>query len=431
MNKGLLKKIFYVLSYAVIIFASFYAKRYASAYNDLKSIMYYDFDHFGKELENLNDNICQLLLLDHTFNENNEFINKNILRNLTRSNLYTSDYGDGKTIYDFYEFYFQLDDNIKSIISDSSIDVSEQRYLEILYDYNTELIKEHKSIMGDLNDNWNIKKYKQIKRDIIKIYSSYCQKADDLLNNDKYIMLKSYKGSFKDDDLEEAKFYCEQIFSKLVEPKPLEYDNNSGQYIDVYRFYTNTETSYEKKPGIRDNEVKYEILYEKNTGKITVQAIEFWVPSNIYSENELDNRADTIVSRFNDRVFLYDKQSKYDDEGKLDSIAYSYIRKIDDIYDEMEKITLVIESHGIISKFEIIHHENKEITMPSINKEDIINKLNDKCQVKEIILIRNIAGQLEYEAHVEYKGTLYSIVFDGDNGHLKHFGREMRNYNIN
>lgn len=429
MKIGVLKKICYILLYAIIIFASFYARRYVSAYNDLKDRMYYDFEDFGKELENLNDNISQILLLDYTFNRDKELINKHIVANLFRSNLDASDYGDGKAIYDFDSIYRQVDDVIKSIISDNMIDISEQKYLETLYDYNAELIKEYKNIIGDLYDDWNFSKSRIIRRNIIKIYSSYCQKADDLLNNEKYVFLKNYRGSFKDADFEKAKHYCEQAFSKLIEPKTLEQDDNPEQYTDIYRFRASVEPRYENKTTVAYDTVDYEIVYDKTTDKITVRATKYWVPSNRYSENELDSRADTIISRFNDSVFLYDKQVKYDDEGKLDYIAYSYISKKDDIYDEMERMALVIESHGLISKFETVCPNNKEIGIPDISKEDILDKLNDKCQVKEIILIRNLTGQLEYEAHVEYKGTLYSIVFDGDNGDLKYFGREMRNYN--
>mgnify|MGYP000988660909 FL=1 len=126
---------------------------------------------------------------------------------------------------------------------------------------------------------------------------------------------------------------------------------------------------------------------------------------------------------------LYDKKIKYDDEGKINYITYSYIKKVNDVYDEMKKIKLILESHGLISTFEIVYPYEEEMVMPEISREDIMAKLSKEAQVMDIMMIRNMEGKIEYEAVLKYADILYSAVFDGSSGELKYFGQNLRNYN--
>ena len=276
MKKTIIKKMIYVLLYSLIVFSPFYAKPYFNAYGDLKTRMCYDFEYFGEELEKLNANISQILLLEsHDFNADKDFINKNAVLNFSKSNRDASDYGKSKAIHDYDHMYLRVNNVIKSILSDDIIDFSEEEYLKALYSYNDQLIKEYKIILGDLYDGFNSDQFTQL-------YNSYSQKSEELLHEEEYKFLKSYKGNFEKADFEKAKKYCEQVFSELVEAKSLEYDDDPEQYTDIYEFNTQSEYIHENKTRVKDDTVSYKITYEKKTGRVAVKAVSYWVPSNYY-----------------------------------------------------------------------------------------------------------------------------------------------------
>ncbi|QEK11531.1 hypothetical protein FQB35_03595 [Crassaminicella thermophila] len=433
-KKKLLNISLNIVMLVVLQVMSYYGKIYYEGYKDLKNNMYYNFEDFGEALETFNDELSKILVLGYDdFDKKKEFIDESIVRAFHRSNWDASDMGKGKAIYDYDFMYLNINKVIHNLLDDGNITLSEEKYIKSLYEYNEELIKEYNNILGDVRYNWNFGKIHALEKRIASIYNDYSQKADKLLETPKYKFLKEYEGEFKEVGFEHAKAYCEEVFSKLVKNQRLKYDNKDEANNDEYVFKNYKELDHNKELFTVKNDISdidYKVTYNKKTKKVTVMAVSYIVPKKKYKEDELDNIVKNTIAKFNQNVVNYYKSKKYDSEGKLSYITYLYIEKNNDIYDEMKKIKINIKIHGLISKLEIIDHNDKPIILPNVSKKDILSKIDKEAEIIDAFIIRNMKGTA-YVVHLKYGDTLYEAVFDGEDGKIIYYGRNIKKDYLN
>ncbi|MBZ9625814.1 hypothetical protein G9F71_023705 [Clostridium sp. FP2] len=399
---------------------------------ELKSRMFYDFRNFGTELENSNEQISQILKINN-YNKDKQLINREIVVDFSRSNSSAQHISNGKYYDDYWIMYLNVSETIKNILSDGLISPPEKKYLESLYSYNDELIKECKSILGntykDIDIDFDNKK--KLEKNIIKIYNNYSKKSEELLNTEKYSFIKEYKGDFSGKnfnklDFENAKKYCKETFLKIVKNTPLEEENSTEGNSDTYIFKTKSLPI----DSIMEDGVEYKINFHKKTKEVSIDATRFTVPNYGLTEKQLDKIAREMVLKFSNNAFRYDKKINYEKNTKIRSIEYSYIEEINGIYDEMKKIEICLERQGLISKFKIVYPYDKKIIAPTISKEEILKKIEKGSEVIDVLTIRNTEGKTEYEVHLKQNNTVYATVFDGQKGDLKYYGKDIRNYKI-
>ncbi len=179
------------------------------------------------------------------------------------------------------------------------------------------------------------------------------------------------------------------------------------------------------------DETEYELTYDRTIKDIKINAVRYRTDQNdkLLNEKELDKIVQNIVNKFSDKVYLYDKEIKYDEASEvanvIDEITYRYIQKNDGIYLEGSKISITINKNKKITDF-YLGNSNKDIISPSITKKDIENKIDG--EILDIITIVNQQGEVEYEVHIKEKDIIYAAVFDGYDGSLKYYGTDIRDY---
>jgi hypothetical protein len=106
---------------------------------------------------------------------------------------------------------------------------------------------EYKSIVGTAYNGFDFDEQeeleKNIVKNIVKIYNKYSKKSGELLDTEKYSFMKDYRGNFSGENFnevnfEDAKKYCEEVFSKLFKDGLLQTDNSSERNADAYMFKT-------------------------------------------------------------------------------------------------------------------------------------------------------------------------------------------------
>ncbi|MBB6215011.1 hypothetical protein HNQ80_001100 [Anaerosolibacter carboniphilus] len=435
------KRAYFIVVYAVIWILFFvvspYIKEYINSYDKIKNRMYSDFEGFGKSLEEFDSNLSRLLVLDnYEFSGQKEFINRNRVVSFWSSSFDAASLGKTNSYPQYLFTYLDANDVINNVLKDGRLEQNEKEYLDMLYKYNQELIDEYKNVMGILYyTEWNYEKTRELQDNIVDIYNQYSSRAESLLNSSKYNLVKGYKGNFQDVDFEKVESYCKGVFSVLVKDQLLKYDNREELNADKYIFRTYKERDFtEAEPQVFGKSlidaVDYTVEYDKKTKEVAVMAVSYSVTSQTqkYKENELDEMVNNVVNKFNTKALNYDKEVKYDDEKNIEYIRYLYIEKSNDVYDEMKKIDVVIQAHGLISSFKIVYPYDEEITLPILTKEEIQERINKEAKIEDIFMVRNLKGKIVYEIHLNYNNTLYAAVFDGNDGTLEYYGREIRNY---
>ncbi|MGH4119027.1 hypothetical protein [Clostridium sp.] len=426
-NKRLIINILFIIA----CFTCFsFIKPWINYSKELKHRMSYDFEGFGTDLENANEQISQILKLN-SYNKEKDIINRQTVLNFHRSNSSSQNIGEGNSYENYFTLYLFANEVIQKILADELITSEEKIYLESLYSYNEELIVEYKSIVGTAYNGFDFGEQEKLEKNIVKIYNNYSKKSGELLDTEKYSFIKDYRGnfsgkSFNEVNVEDAKKYCEEVFSKLFKAELLQIDNSSEINEDVYIFKTKLSS---KTHAIADDPV-YSVEYNKKTKQISIYGGAFSVPNYGHTEQDLDNTAKEIILKFSDNTFRYDKKINYETDTKIRSIEYSYIEKVNGIYDEMKKIKICLERNGLMSRFEIVYPYDEKIIAPTISKDEILKKIKSGSEVLDVLTIRNIQGEIEYEVHLKYINTIYVAVFDGQKGDLKYYGREIRNYKL-
>ncbi|ABR47987.1 hypothetical protein Amet_1817 [Alkaliphilus metalliredigens QYMF] len=427
------KKIAYFLIYLLILGGIFYARNNFDRQDRFNSRMYYDFQDFGRAVEELNDDLLRILVLeDLDFPREKSFINRNALLNFQRSKGYAADRGRYQSYHEYQVLYNQVNTVIDNILMDGSISPSEEGYLKALYNYSEALIHEYRGILGNLYDEWHHEELKRLQKNIVAIYEDFSTQADILLKSEEYSFLQDYRGDFPEANFSRAKAFSEENFSKIISNQSLDFDNKDEEHMDKFIFSTHVGRDstliYENNDPFHN--ATYQVEYHKDSKEVTLTLRRAVVPPKEYTEEELDALAEEILSPLDHIGFLYKRKVNFMlDDGGLSSITHSYIEKIDGIYDEQRKIQLILESSGLIREFYIVDHDNVEMTPPSISKEEILQQINPEAVIKEIFKVRNLEGEIEYEVHFTYGDTSYGAIFDGDSGELKYTGRNMRKYN--
>ena len=421
----------------LILFLICYSNNYIDKHKDMKKAVnqniYYNLEYFKEELQNLNKNISSVLTVKDNYN-NKEFISRGVIRSYSRSNDIVGKI-NGKYYNDYIgDIYRTVNENIESIISDNTIDDEELQYLMILEEYNNELLKECEKIMGKLYDQgvWDYKYQKKIEKKILKTQSEFSKKADEILNQEKYKILIDYKSKNKvaentiiEEDFKQIKKYCENVFSKVIIDTTLNY-NNKDENINEYVFKTHKKDNLQEF--LIDDETAYELTYDRSIKDIKINAVRYITDQNnkLLNEKELDKAVQNIVDKFSDKVYLYDKEIRYDkEENVIDEVTYRYIEKNNDIYYQNSKISITINKNKKITDF-YLGNSNKDVILASITKKDIENKIDG--EILDIIAIANTKGKVEYEAHIKDNNIIYSAVFDGYDGSLKYYGTDIRDY---
>lgn len=431
------KKICIIIIDLMVLLSIYCSNKYFDMKNAVNEDIYYNFEEFKEEVQALNENISCVLTVKDNY-KNKEFINKDKIWNYHRSNWMVEDIKGNLHMYKYiWNVYLYVDENIEVILSDNNINDKEREYLTTLEDYNNELLKECKKIMGKLYDEevFDIDYEGKIEKKIIKKQHEFSKKADEILEQEKYKILIDYKLKNKvaeniniEDDFGQIKSYCEGVFSKVVPDTTLNY-NNKDENKNEYVFKNYKERNYLEK-NIYD-ETEYELTYDRTIKDIKINAVSYTThqKDKVYNEQELDKIAQNIVNKFSNKVYLYDKEIRYDKESELanviDEITYRYIQKNDDRYLEGSKISITIKKNKKITDF-YLGNSNKNIIPASITKKDIESKVDG--EILDIITIVNTKGKVEYEAHIKYNGIIYAAVFDGYDGSLKYYGTDIRDY---
>ncbi|MEJ8553451.1 hypothetical protein [Tepidibacter sp. Z1-5] len=429
------KKICIIIIDLMVLLSIYCSNKYFDMKNAVNENVYHNLEYFKEELQGLNKNISSVLTVKDDYN-NKEFISRGVIKSYSRCN-YMVEKIKGKFYMDDYEdVYLDVNENIEVILRDNNINDKEREYLTTLKDYNNELLKECKKIMGKLydEDTFDYEYQKKIEKKIIKTQSEFSKKADEILNQEKYKIIIDYRSKNKvveniEDDFEQIKTYCEDVFSKVVSEAALNY-NNKDENINEYIFKTHNKDNY-LEDNIYDDETEYKLMYDRYIKDVKVYAARYITNQNnkVYNEQELDKAAQNTVYKFRDKVHLYDKEIRYDEASEvandIDAITYRYIQKNDGKYFEGCKISITINRNKVITDF-YLGNSNKDIIPPSITKKDIENKIDG--EILDIITIVNQKGKVEYEVHIRENDIIYAAVFDGYDGSLKSYDTDIRNY---
>lgn len=407
-------KIIFVIIY-IYIFSTLISQ--LNFKDEYKSIMYRNFEDFGIALEHLNDNLSQLINnKNYDFNKDKKFIGSNEVRNFNISLDRASQMTKDKTSYYYFTgIYYTFDKSILNILEDKKISSNEKEYLETLYEFNDKLIKSFRDILGTTPESYDFDTRSNLEKKIPKIYTTYSKEAEALYNSDKYKFLQEYEGDFKAYDVKEIQNICEDTFAKLISKNNIEYNKSKSNNSEKYVFNMNNNFKQDDLIDIENKHVPYEITYNKKNRQIKIHALSYVTsPTKTkYKELELDNIAKEIVSKFNNNVFLYDRNMKYDDKGNLEQIKYKYIQKEGIIYDETKKIEFEIQVSGVLSEFIIVDYKNN-FNKPSVvfDKESLLSKLQLNQPITNDLVIRTSDNKMLYIAYFNYKGSFYEEIYD-------------------
>lgn len=296
------KKICIIIIDLLVLFLVYYSNEYIGKYIDMKKAVnedvYYKFKEFKEELQDLNKNISYVLTVKGDY-ENKEFINKDKIWNYHKSNWTVEDIkGNLHMYYYIRHVYSDVNENVEVILGDNKINDKEREYLTTLVDYNNELLKECKKIMGKLYDEdvYDSDYEKKIEKKIIKTQSGFSKKADEILNQEKYKILIDYKLTNEvieniniEDDFEQIKSHCEDMFSKVIPDTILKY-NNKDENSNEYVFKTHEEHDFMENGIDIEDETEYELTYDRTIKDIKINAVSYTTYQNdkVYNEKELD-----------------------------------------------------------------------------------------------------------------------------------------------
>ncbi|MCC5911691.1 MAG: hypothetical protein JJT76_14795 [Clostridiaceae bacterium] len=427
------KKITDIVMGLIVLVLSLYIKNNFVRHDQFNNRMYYDFQDFGIALEEMNESISSIFILQKdSFTKEKSFMDRKALLDYLSSKRYAADRGNFTRRHEYPSLYREVDRVIDNILLDGRVSPSEERYLKKLYAYNEALIHAHREALGD-TDDMNSEAWRNARDEIVTIYEEFSTIANDLIDSEEYSFLQDFKGDFEEVHFLRAKKFSEKVFSKAIPDQALPFDNREEKYTEKFIFSTHDDEDI-RIYGLNE-ETQYKVLYHKGSREVTLYSWRGIIPSNqntsdMYTEKELDALAEEILAKFGDVGFLYDRSVTIDLESKkLQSITYAYIQKIDDVYDEQQKVELTLTNYGAVSKLYIVDHDDIEMKLPLVSQEEILEKLSPDTTVQAIFKVRNLQGEMEYEVHILYEGTTYGVIFDGDTGGLKYYGRERRNYN--
>lgn len=397
--------------------------------------MQQDFIDLKKSLEELNDNIAGLLLGDEKLfkglldTEMLAMEDVDDYRNAVRTSFRREkEYASYSYIYNVL---YHVNSNVKVALQDGFISEEEQEYLEALFSYNQALIQVQTSV---INNESNYEKKKYYKG---KVFVDFSLKADELLENDKYAVLLNYNDIFSKNvhigadmvSREKAQEIVEEIAGKYIsEEISVSYDPESQEDESTYVF-----NQYSFEDLMNHDKCPYEMSYDKKTNSVEIFLRMERGDRSGYSQEGIEERAQEIIKKISEGTEAvynnYHKEVLYDFDKRIDRIEYKFIRKIDNIYDERKRIDLAINNFGRVAHLKIENVlDSGKINIPSITKEKILAKIPKRYPVKDCLLIRNVAGKLEFQVELYFNNVIYAIVFDANTGEQKYVTDKVRAY---
>lgn len=374
--------------------------------SDLKERMYYDFKSYKEEIEILNDKLASVIIADN-YDINKLLLNDEVLNNFGKSKNNAARIGRYSLRYDYDDVYLRYNENIKNVLEDGFINETEEEYINTLYDYNDKVIYEFNKLMEPENKG---------AKNIIDIYEEFSINADNVLNTENYGKLKSYRDDFSDFDIARAEEFVNDIFSKVVPGRQLNYNNLDDLNAESIVFTTHEDG--DKIDGkIAYEEPQYRIEYDKRNRQVHLRLAARVIPTFVLKEEEIDSLAEDIIKRLNYKGALYEKKISNIAIPRLSSINYTYTNIIDDVWDKQQDLTIEFNSYGYVDTLYIVDSDDYIDNFTDISKT--INLIQKKADINEIYKIRNIKGDLEYIVKVNYKGTDYNMIIDGTSGEFK------------
>ncbi|WP_053957636.1 hypothetical protein [Inediibacterium massiliense] len=421
--KNKLKKVLLFIVLVTLQFGIQYGtEEYKEMNRYIKNNLYDDFEDFERGLKNMNDSIAKILISNPKEYKkiiNDPIISQKILWDFRMSNEYVFDKKDISTQDRYIDILYNANDYIQFALKDDDINEEEKKYLNALFLYNKELLRLYK------NSNVNINNYRKT---IKNGYIDFSKKADEILKNEKYSILKSYDQREQTEkvenpiDLKTAQKITQEIVDKgLPVDVELSFDEKSQDDPTKYIF---------NRIRLREH-TYYHVEYDKKYNRVSINLGSYLEDKRVFSEEKLNKIADEIISKFYDDTYVKttkDINELYEPKD-VEEKEYYYIKKIGNIYDETRNFALRLRQNGDVHSFYIENVlTNENIPTPKYNKDEILSKINQKDFIKKCILIRNTEGKLEYEVQMDINGVLYSKVFDGDTGEEKYFGRTITLY---
>lgn len=384
--------------------------------SDLKRRMYNDFKSYESEIENLNKKLTSIIIANE-YDINKLLINVEVLNNFSKSKNNAASIGGYGLRYDYDDIYLRYNENIQAILEDGIINDTEQVYINTLYDYNGEIIKEFNNLLQPINNSRNNTIQKSYKN-IINDYLEFSASADEILNTKNYKVLKDYRGDFSNFDLIRAETFIKDVFSKVVPKRELNYNNINDLNADSLIFTTH-ENGDDIDTGTIYEEPQYRIEYDKKSKEVYLRLTGKVIPSYVLEEEEIDSIAQDLIAKLNYKGVLNEKTVSNISVPQLSSITYSYTNKTDDVWDKQQDLNIGLDSYGLVRELYIIDSDDyMNIDFIDINKT--INHIQKKAEINDIYKIRNISGELEYSININYKGTDYNMVINGITGEFKY-----------
>jgi len=229
-------------------------------------------------------------------------------------------------------------------------------------------------------------------------------------------MLRNYSGDFSDFDTERAEKFVKDIFSKVVPGRRLTYNNMDN--LNDYRLLFATYDAEEVNASAINNDPQYELEYDKRSNEVYLRLVGRVVPTYVLKEEEVDSIAQDIIKRLNYQGDLYEKTVSNFNIPQLASIKYSYVNKIDDVWDKRQDMELELDSYGLVIQLHIFDSDGNA-DLDFIDISDITSLIQKQADINDIYKTRNIDGELEYIINVNYKDTDYDLIIDGTTGEFK------------
>ena len=305
----------------------------------------------------------------------------------------------------------------------------DEQFLESAHNYNKRLIESYYEILRENKTDTN-----DINRDhakIKKIYRQFILRANEIASEQEYGDMVRYslddeygEAGESDKEINISEKQAEKMASELLEMmfggKPvLVKVNRNGD--SEYEFYNSWDDG-------RDEDM-YNISIDKGNGKFRMYKRSQLVINGL-EEKDLDKKAGEIMDIFVPESYIFYKREKVGRGGDIDRIEYSFINKKDDVYDESHAVEISINSSGALQDMYIsdpFKRFDMEVPKAGVSKKEILSSLK-RGDVKNIILVKTIKGQLQYRVFVEFGQELYTSSFDADTGESVDFKKSESLY---
>lgn len=366
-----MKQIIKIVSSLLILLVFFvgkhYSDKYYEGYEDYQNMMVYLFEDFGLELANIDKQLGVVLENKNLTMSDSNYVDPILAKYLLFANYHAADQGDFREKSNYIFMYRNVNQIMQTITSDKILTKSEKLYIQTLQDYTQMLIKSHNLIMEAQKESYDYKKGIRFRKKIAKVYESFSNTAQTLLQSPKYAFLENYQGDFESFDIEHAEKVCNELLLKINKDKKFVFDDRNEVNLQILMFRTNLEeTDFLSMKSVRSDQIDYEITYQKVTREVVLRSYrEGWVRDEPYKpynkatiEANLDQMATKISQTINKNTVLSKRKIHYQkNDGKnvtIGEIEYVFTQKINDIDTNPKNINIRISEDGLINEIRFI-----------------------------------------------------------------------------